>query len=134
MDVTEGRSVLRGCALAAAGAGLLFWLYTFYAIAQVPAGDGTGFQWLAVMPLGMIFLLLTLPSLVLSWKGRSLWLALVLATAGLIAFALLWRLLLSEFYHWPLPAIPGVGFIRLSTRRELFCILPVVKIGALVRG
>ena len=43
----------RKIAALVAGAGTLFWLYTFYFIAHVPPGDGTGFQWLAVFPLGM---------------------------------------------------------------------------------
>jgi hypothetical protein len=77
----------------------LFWLYTFYGIAQVPAGDGTGFQWIAVMPLGMIFFVLTLPALVLGLRGRLLWLSLVLGCAGLAAFAALWMQVLNEFYH-----------------------------------
>jgi hypothetical protein len=53
----------RAVALAVASAGTLFWLYTFYGIAQVPIGDGSGFQWIAVMPLGLIFLVLTRPRL-----------------------------------------------------------------------
>ena len=90
---------LRGAALAVALAGTLFWLYTFYGIAQVPAGDGSGFQWIAVMPLGLIFVVFTLPALVCAWKGHFLWVALVLGCTGLIAFALLWKELLGEFYH-----------------------------------
>lgn len=98
-EAVKKRSVMRSLALAIAGAGTLFWLYTFYGIAQVPHGDGTGFQWIAVMPLGFIFLVLTLPALLLALKGRVLWLSLVLGGTGLVAFALLWRQLLSEFYH-----------------------------------
>ncbi len=90
--------LLRVGALAAAGAGALFWLYTFYGIAQVPVGDGTGFQWIAVMLLGAIFFALTLPALLLSLGGRRLWLALALGCAGLVAFAVVWSQLLDEFY------------------------------------
>lgn len=93
----KGSRPLRAAALAAACAGTLFWLYTFYAIAQVPAGDGSGFQWLAVMPLGFIFVTLTLPSFMFAVKGRALKTALVLGCFGLVAFALLWRQLLDEF-------------------------------------
>jgi hypothetical protein len=71
----------------------------YYGIAQVPAGDGSGFQWIAVMPLGLIFLVLTFPALVCAWNGQFLWAALVLGCAGLIAFFYLWNELLSEFYH-----------------------------------
>jgi hypothetical protein len=99
MNSEQGTSALRLAALGAAVAGALFWLYTFYGIAQVPAGDGTGFQWIGVMPLGAIFLLLTVPALVLSLRGRQLWLALVLGCSGLVAFAVVWRQLLDEFYH-----------------------------------
>jgi hypothetical protein len=95
---TGSRLLLRAVALAVAAAGTLFWVYTFYGIAQVPAGDGTGFQWVAVMPLGVIFFALTFPALLLSLRGRRLWLALVLGCVGLVAFALMWIQLLSEFY------------------------------------
>ena len=40
---------LRILALAFSIAGSLFWLYTFFGIAQVPVGDGSGFQWVAVI-------------------------------------------------------------------------------------
>jgi hypothetical protein len=90
---------LRAAALIVAGAGTFFWLYTFYGIAQVPAGDGTGFQWIAVMPLGAIFFMLTMPALLLALARRALWLSLLLGCAGLIAFTFLWMQLLKEFYH-----------------------------------
>jgi hypothetical protein len=93
------KGFLRAAALAVSIAGTLFWIYTFYGIAQVPAGDGSGFQWIAVMPLGLIFLMLTFPALVCAWNGQFLWAALVLGCAGLIAFAYLWNELLGEFYH-----------------------------------
>jgi hypothetical protein len=98
-EAARNNLLLRAAALAVAGAGTLFWLYTFYGIAQVPVGDGSGFQWVAVMPLGLIFVVFTLPALVMSWKGHFLWVALVVGGAGLVAFALLWNELLSEFYH-----------------------------------
>ena len=90
---------LRAAALAVSIAGTLFWLYTFYGIAQVPAGDGSGFQWIAVVPLGLVFFVFTFPALVCAWNGQFLWAALVIGCAGLIAFALLWNELLGEFYH-----------------------------------
>ncbi|MCP1913887.1 MULTISPECIES: hypothetical protein [Bradyrhizobium] len=86
----------RKIAALVAAAGTLFWLYTFYAIAHVPPGDGTGFQWLAVFPLGMVFGLFFLPAWLLVAIGR-----LPRFTAafgcGLIAFAVLWAQLLQEF-------------------------------------
>ena len=91
--------LLRTAALAVSIAGTLFWLYTFYGIAQVPAGDGSGFQWIAVVPLGLVFFVFTFPALVCAWNDQFLWAALVIGCAGLIAFALLWNELLGEFYH-----------------------------------
>jgi hypothetical protein len=88
---------LRKFAAALAVTGLLFWLYTFYAIARVPMGDGSGFQWLAVIPLGFIFMMLTLPSLVLVLIGRWLQLSAVLGMIGLAAFGYVWLQLLAEF-------------------------------------
>jgi hypothetical protein len=98
-DRRQRRLLLRTFALLVSVGGTLFWLYSFYAIAQLPVGDGTGFQWIAVMPLGMIFLALTLPSLMLALNGRSLRFALALGCTGLVAFALLWSQLLTEFHQ-----------------------------------
>lgn len=92
-------SPLRIAALAVALAGTLFWFYTFYAIAQLPQGDGTGFQWVAEMPLTLIFVVLTFPALALAWGNRRLVLSLILGLAGLAAFTALWMELLTEFAH-----------------------------------
>jgi hypothetical protein len=89
----------RAVALFVASAGALFWLYTFFGIAQVPGGDGSGFKWIAVIPLGLVFLILTLPALILALIDRWLWLSLILGCIGLAAFAYLWNELLGEFYH-----------------------------------
>ncbi len=88
---------LRTFAASLAIAGTAFWLYTFYHIAHVPQGDGTGLQWLAAIPLGGVFLFLTLPALVLATIGRLLQLAAILGFVGLTAFAYVWAQLLSEF-------------------------------------
>jgi hypothetical protein len=90
-------SLTRIAALAVACAGTLFWLYTFYAIAQLPVGDGSGFQWVAVMPLGAVYFALTFPALMFAAKGDKVPLALGLGCAGLVGFALLWAQLLTEF-------------------------------------
>ncbi|WFU71038.1 hypothetical protein [Bradyrhizobium sp. CB2312] len=87
----------RKIAALVAAAGTLFWLYTFYFIAHVPQGDGTGFQWLAVFPLGMIFGLFFLPVWLLvamNWLPRF---TTLVAICGLIAFAIIWAQLLNEF-------------------------------------
>jgi hypothetical protein len=93
-----GPRALRILAFLVAGAGTLFWLYTFYGIAQVPQGDGTGFQWVAIMPIGFFYFGLCFPALVLAWKGRSLRLAVGLGCAGLVALLVLWGQLLTELY------------------------------------
>lgn len=88
---------VRRIAAAVAAAGTLFWLYTFYAIAHVPDGDGTGFQWLAVFPLGMVFGLFVLPAWLLVAIDRLPKFTLALGVCGLLAFATLWMQLLQEF-------------------------------------
>ena len=87
----------RKAAAVVAAAGTLFWLYTFYAIDHVPPGDGTGFQWLAVFPLGAIFAGFFLPAWLLVAIGRLPRLTLALGVCGLIAFAVVWTQLLAEF-------------------------------------
>jgi hypothetical protein len=88
---------VRKFAFAVASAGTSFWLYTFYAIHHVPPGDGTGFQWLAVIPLGFIFIGFFLPAWFFIAIGRLPRLASILGLAGLIAFGIVWLQLLAEF-------------------------------------
>jgi hypothetical protein len=88
---------VRKFALAIAGAGAAFWLYTFYAISRVPLGDGTGFQWLAVFPLGFIFVGFFLPAWLFIAIGRLPRVAAILGLTGLIAFGIVWLQLLAEF-------------------------------------
>ena len=80
-----------------AATGTLFWLYTFYFIAHVPQGDGSGFQWLAVFPLGMIFAFFFLPAWLMVAIGRLPRFTMVFGLCGLIAFAIIWAQLLHEF-------------------------------------
>jgi hypothetical protein len=77
--------------------GTLFWLYTFYAIDRVPQGDGSGFQWLAVVPLGGIFAIFFLPAWLLVAIGRLPRVTMAWRIAGLVAFAVVWMQLLAEF-------------------------------------
>ncbi len=80
-----------------ASAGTLFWLYTFYAIDHVPMGDGTGFQWLALIPLGFVFAVFFVPAwllIAIGWLPRF---TAALGICGLIAFAVVWTQLLAEF-------------------------------------
>jgi len=59
--------------------------------------DGTGLQWLAVLPLGAIFAGFFLPACLLVAIGRLPRFTLVLGVCGLIAFAVVWTQLLAEF-------------------------------------
>lgn len=86
----------RRIAALVAATGTLFWLYTFYYIANVPPGDGTGFQWLAVFPLGMVFGLFFLPAWLLVAIGRLPRFTTIVGLSGLIAFAIIWAQLLNE--------------------------------------
>lgn len=88
---------LRRTAFASGLIGLVFWGYTFHFISNVPPGDGTGFQWLAEFPLTIIFLVLSLPALMMSWSSRLSAVAAGLGISGLIAFAIVWQQLLVEF-------------------------------------
>jgi hypothetical protein len=86
----------RKIAALVAAAGTLFWLYTFYAIAHQPPGDGTGFEWLAVFPLGTIFGLFFLPAWLLIISERLSRLSIIVGVCGLIAFAIVWAQILNE--------------------------------------
>ncbi|MBW7971482.1 hypothetical protein [Bradyrhizobium sp. BR 10289] len=87
----------RKIAALVAAAGTLFWLYTFHYIAHVPQGDGSGFQWLAVFPLGMVFGLFFLPVWLLVAINRLPRFTTLVGVCGLIVFAIIWAQLISEF-------------------------------------
>ena len=92
----DTRGTWRVIGLAAGAAGTAFWIYTFYAIAQVPVGDGSGFQWLAEVPLTMLFLFVTVPAAVLSSFRKTAQVVGILGIVGLVLFGLLWAQLLQE--------------------------------------
>jgi hypothetical protein len=81
---------LRTAALAFAGAGTLFWVYTFYGIATAPVVDPVGYHVLAAIPVGLIVLVSTLPALILALRGRALRVSLILCVLGFIALQWLW--------------------------------------------
>lgn len=87
----------RRVALTCATAGTAFWIYTFYYISRLPAGDGTGFQWIAQVPLTGIFLFFMMPAFVLAIPRKSTGVAAIFGVGGLVLYALLWAQLLSEF-------------------------------------
>ena len=89
--------LFRKIAALVAAAVTLFWFYTFHYIANVPPGDGSGFQWLAVFPLGIVFGAFFLPAWLLVAIGRLPRFTTALGLCGLIAFAIIWSQLLNEF-------------------------------------
>lgn len=99
LSLTDEHDRLRIAAFAAAGAGTLFWLYTFVAIARAPMGDGSGLQWLAVVPLGGVFLFAILPGLVLAFFRKTAIISLFMGVIGLALFTKVWLELLTELYH-----------------------------------
>jgi hypothetical protein len=91
--------LFRNIALGSGIAGTLFWIYTFYWISQVPPGDGTGFQWIAEVPLTAVFIFLTFPAIALAAFSKTAWLGAILGILNLAAFATLWFQLSAEFAH-----------------------------------
>jgi len=87
----------RRLALTCATAGTAFWLYTFHYISRLPVGDGSGFQWLAQVPLTGIFLFFMLPAFVLAIPRKATWVGALFGVSGVTLYAVLWAQLLSEF-------------------------------------
>ena len=93
------RSRLRTLVLLGAGAETLFWLWTFSYISARANPMGDGMEWLAEVPMSFIFVLFTLPALLLARRGQDRWLpiAAVLVLVSAATNALLWSEILSEF-------------------------------------
>ena len=51
----------------------LFGAVEIYQTAQLPAGDGTGMQWIILTPLALLFLLVGLPALITGVRGLRRW-------------------------------------------------------------
>lgn len=77
--------------------GLLALTFRLIAVNANPMGDGMEF--VAIVPFGLIFLALVVPSLMLALRGRMLPLAATLAVAGLILNVLLFKEIASELTH-----------------------------------
>jgi hypothetical protein len=108
MMTTEGKradnkpwaaQVTRTFTLALAGAQAAYWLYTFRLIAVNANPMGDGMEFVAIVPFGLIFLALVVPSLMLAMSGRMLPLAAALAVVGLVLNVLLFIEIASEFTH-----------------------------------
>jgi hypothetical protein len=82
--------------IVAAGAQTLYWLYTFRLIFVNANPLGDGFEFVAIVPFGLVFLALVAPSLLLGVAGRMLPLSVILALTGLILNVLLFIEIASE--------------------------------------
>ena len=81
---------------AVAGAQTLYWLYTFRLIFVNADPLGDGFEFVATVPFGLVFLVMVAPSLWLAATGRMLPLAVALAVAALVVNVLLFIEIASE--------------------------------------
>lgn len=91
------RIALRSLLLAAAGALTLFWIYTFQVIAAHAAAQGDSMEWMAAFPMTLIFMLLTLPALIVGLFGRPLIFGTLIAAASVFVNLWVWREILAEF-------------------------------------
>jgi hypothetical protein len=82
--------------ISVAGAQTAYWIYTFRFIAVNANPMGDGFEFVAIVPFGLVFLALAAPSLSLGVRGRRLLLGAALAIAGLIVNVLLFIEIASE--------------------------------------
>lgn len=94
---TRLRIALRSFVLAAACTLTLFWVYTFYAIGEQTNPKGDGMEWMAAFPMTLIFLLLTLPTLIIGLFGRALIFGALVAMASAFVNLWVWREILAEF-------------------------------------
>lgn len=94
----------RTLVLAIAAANAVFWLWTFRFIAAHSNPKGDGFEWVAVMPFGVIFAVgALLPALRVIrgarayGRGFNLGIALALVIGGTMLNAMMYLTLLGEF-------------------------------------
>jgi hypothetical protein len=91
---TSGRATI----LAIAGAQTLFFLYTIYYVIQRINPKGDGFELVAIGPMGLIFLFLVLPALMMGFNKReSLKIPAILCLLALAANAIVWSQIVAEF-------------------------------------
>jgi hypothetical protein len=94
----DGPAPSRG-ASAGPAAQTVYWLYTFRLISMNANPMGDGMEFVAIVPLGLVFFALVAPSLMLGLQGRMLPLGAALAIAGLILNVLLFIEFASELTH-----------------------------------
>jgi len=84
--------------LAIAGAQTLFFLYTIYYVISRANPKGDGFELVAIGPMGLIFLLLVLPALMMGLNKReTLKIPAILCLLGIAANFIVWGQIVSEF-------------------------------------
>jgi hypothetical protein len=99
--MTHARLCIATLALAAAET--LFWFYTFHYIGSHANPMGDGMEWLAEVPITIIFLALVAPALVLGvfgwWSARAAKIAAGLALLAFVSDLVVWAELTREFAH-----------------------------------
>jgi hypothetical protein len=90
------RLALRGLILAAGCALTGFWIYTFHAIGEHANPKGDGMEWMAAFPMTLVFMLLTLPTLVIGLFGRALIFGALVAAASAFVNVWVWQEILAE--------------------------------------
>lgn len=96
------RLALRSFVLSAACALTLFWIYTFYVIGEQAEPKGDIVEWMPAFPMTLIFMLLTLPTLIIGLFGRALVFGAMVfgamvAAASAFVNVWVWREILAEF-------------------------------------
>ena len=82
--------------IAVTAAQTAYWIYTFRLVAVNANPMGDGMEFAAIVPFGLVFIVLVAPPLLLGIWGRMLPLGVLLAVAGLIANGLLFLEISSE--------------------------------------
>jgi fatty acid desaturase len=91
------RLALRSGVLITALALTAFWIYTFYAIGAQANPKGDGMEWMAAFPMTLVFLLLTLPAMIIGLFGRALLFGAFVAALSIFVNVWIWAEILAEF-------------------------------------
>lgn len=91
--------LLRTAALVVSALAAAFLVYSFYALWTAPSRDNSGMQMVGIVPLGFVFLVLSVPALAFALNRMLPVLALVLALLGLAAQQWLWWGMLVNELH-----------------------------------
>lgn len=85
------RRLCRIFLLIAACALTIFWGYAVYAVAAIARVSGDVTDWFAALPPTLVFLLLTLPALIVASFGRALLFGTLVAAAAAAANVWVWQ-------------------------------------------